>query len=317
MSNTYQIYLISDSTGETLDRVFLAIKAQFKNIKYDVKSYFFTRTENQVSKIMEEAKKNDNAIILYTIVDTSLAKFLANKGDEKKIPCFSVLGNLIMNFSKLLNQKASHVPSGQHALNEEYYERIEAIQFTMNHDDGNFVEELDRSDLILLGVSRTSKTPTSIYLANKGFKTSNIPLVNEHSIPESLKKNPRMACVVGLTTEAERLVDIRKNRMNSLKETENTSYTNLKKIEKEIGRQENEKWHERIIDIDILFFGDTILSTEHLKIPHPHCHERMFVLVPLMEIAGDLIHPILNLPIEDLYMNCEDPLEVILMEEEE
>jgi [pyruvate, water dikinase]-phosphate phosphotransferase / [pyruvate, water dikinase] kinase len=234
MSNTYQIYLISDSTGETLDRVFLAIKAQFKNIEYDVKSYFFTRTENQVSKIMEEAKKNDNAIILYTIVDTSLAKFLANKGGEKKIPCFSVLGNLIMNFSKLLNQKASHVPSGQHALNQEYYERIEAIQFTMAHDDGNLVEDINKADLILLGVSRTSKTPTSIYLANKGYKTLNIPLVNEQSIPESLKKNPKLSCVVGLTTEPQRLVDIRKNRMNALKEKENTNYTNINKIEKEI-----------------------------------------------------------------------------------
>jgi regulator of PEP synthase PpsR (kinase-PPPase family) len=234
MSNTYQIYLISDSTGETLDRVFLAIKAQFKNIEYDVKSYFFTRTENQVSKIMKEAKKNDNAIILYTIVDTSLAKFLANKGDQKKIPCFSVLGNLIMNFSKLLNQKASHVPSGQHALNEEYYERIEAIQFTMAHDDGNLIEDIDKADLILLGVSRTSKTPTSIYLANKGYKTLNIPLVNEQSIPESLKKNPKLSCVVGLTAEPQRLVDIRKNRMNALKEKENTNYTNIIKIEKEI-----------------------------------------------------------------------------------
>jgi regulator of PEP synthase PpsR (kinase-PPPase family) len=234
MGNTYQIYLISDSTGETLDRVFLAIKAQFKNIEYDVKSYFFTRTENQVSKIMEEAKKNDNAIILYTIVDTSLANFLANKGDEKKIPCFSVLGNLITNFSKLLNQKASHVPSGQHALNEEYYERIEAIQFTMAHDDGNLVEDISKADLILLGVSRTSKTPTSIYLANKGYKTLNIPLVNEQSIPESLKKNPKLSCVVGLTTEPQRLVDIRKNRMNALKEKENTNYTNISKIEKEI-----------------------------------------------------------------------------------
>ena len=234
MSNTYQIYLISDSTGETLDRVFLAIKAQFKNIEYDVKSYFFTRTENQVIKILEEAKQKENLIILYTIVDNNLAKFLANKSDEKKIPCFSVLGNLILNFSKLLNQKASHVPSGQHALNEEYYERIEAIQFTMNHDDGNMVEELDKSDLILLGVSRTSKTPTSIYLANKGFKTSNIPLVNENSIPKSLKENPKMACVIGLTTEAERLVDIRKNRMMTLKERENTSYTDIKKIKEEI-----------------------------------------------------------------------------------
>ena len=234
MSNTYQIYLISDSTGETLDRVFLAIKAQFKKIEYDVKSYFFTRTENQVSKIIDEAKKNHNAIILYTIVDTSLAKFLAKKGDEKKIPCFSVLGNLIMNFSKLLNQKASHVPSGQHALNEEYYKRIEAIQFTMAHDDGNLVEDIDKADLILLGVSRTSKTPTSIYLANKGYKTLDIPLVNEQSIPESLKKNPKLSCVVGLTTEPQRLVDIRKNRMNTLKEKENTNYTNISKIEKEV-----------------------------------------------------------------------------------
>ena len=234
MSSSYQIYLISDSTGETLDRVFLAIKAQFKNIKYDVKSYFFTRTENQVDKILEEAKKWKNTIILYTIVDSSLAKFLANKSDEKKIPCFGVLGNLILSFSKLLNQQASHVPSGQHVLNEEYYERIEAIQFTMNHDDGNLLGELDKSDLILLGVSRTSKTPTSIYLANKGFKTSNIPLVNENSIPESLKKNPKMACVVGLTTEAERLVDIRKNRMMTLKERENTSYTDIQKINKEV-----------------------------------------------------------------------------------
>ena len=234
MSNTYQIYLISDSTGETLDRVFLAIKAQFKNIEYEVKSYFFTRTENQIDKIMEEAKKKDNSIILYTIVDTSLAKFLANKGYEKKIPCFSVLGNLIMSFSKLLNQKASHVPSGQHALNEEYYERIEAIQFTMAHDDGNLVGDISKADLILLGVSRTSKTPTSIYLANRGFKTLNIPLINNHSVPEELKKNPKLTCVVGLTAEPERLVDIRKNRMNTLKETENTNYTNIKKIEKEI-----------------------------------------------------------------------------------
>jgi len=234
MSNTYQIYLISDSTGETLDRVFLAIKAQFKNIEYDIKSYFFTRTENQINKILDDAKKKPNSIILYTIVDNNLAKFLTNKSEEKKIPCFGVLGNLILSFSKLLKQEASHVTGGQHALNEEYYKRIEAIQFTMNHDDGNLIHEIDKSDLILLGVSRTGKTPTSIYLANRGFKTSNIPLVNENSIPNILKKKIKSLCVVGLITEAERLVDIRKNRMNTLKETENTSYTNIKSIKKEV-----------------------------------------------------------------------------------
>ena len=183
MTNTYQIYLISDSTGETLDRIFLALKAQFKNINYKVHSYSFTRTENQTLKILEDAKKNENSVILYTIVDNNLAKYLANESDKKKIPCFGVLGNLILNFSKILNQKASHEPSGQHALNDEYYERIEAIQFTMSHDDGNLINEIQQSDIILVGVSRTSKTPTAIYLANKGFKTSNIPLVNENSLP--------------------------------------------------------------------------------------------------------------------------------------
>ena len=146
-----------------------------------------------------------------------MAKYLANTSEEKKIPCFGVLGDLILSFSKLLNQKASHQPSGQYALNDEYYKRIEAIQFTMNHDDGNLVKELNKSDIILLGVSRTSKTPTSIYLANKGFKTSNIPLVNENSIPQILKENPKISCVVGLNTEPERLVDVRKNRMSSFK----------------------------------------------------------------------------------------------------
>jgi len=234
MSSTYQIYLISDSTGETLDRIFLALKAQFKNIKYKVHSCSFTRTENQILKILDDAKKNENSVILYTIVDNNLAKYLANASDQKKIPCFGVLGNLILNFSKILNQKASHEPSGQHVLNEEYYDRIEAIQFTMNHDDGNLLNDIEKSDIILVGVSRTSKTPTSIYLANKGFKTSNIPLVNENSLPKKLKENPQITCVIGLNTEPERLVDLRKNRMSSLKETENTKYTSIENIKKEI-----------------------------------------------------------------------------------
>ena len=234
MSNTYQIYLISDSTGETLDRIFLALKAQFKNIEYKVHSYSFTRTENQILKILEDAKKNHNSVILYTIVDTGLAKYLANKSDLKKIPCFGVLGNLILNFSKILNQEASHEPSGQHVLNEEYYERIEAIQFTMNHDDGNSIRDIDKSDIVLIGVSRTSKTPTSIYLANKGFRTSNIPLINENSVPKKLRENPNLTCVIGLNTEPERLAELRKNRMNSLKETENKDYTNIENIRKEV-----------------------------------------------------------------------------------
>jgi len=251
MSNTYQIYLISDSTGETLDRIFLALKAQFLNIEYNVHSYSFTRTENQILKILEDAKKNENPIILYTIVDNNLAKYLSNVSQDRKIPCFGILGNLILNFSKILNQKATHEPSGQHILNEEYYDRIEAIQFTMNHDDGNLINEVDKSDIVLVGVSRTSKTPTSIYLANKGFKTSNIPLVNENSLPEVLKQNPKMTCVVGLSTEPQRLADLRKNRMNSLKERENIKYTDLENIKKEVldAKRTFQKYKWPLIDV--------------------------------------------------------------------
>ena len=251
MNNTYQIYLISDSTGETLERIFLALKAQFKNIEYKIHSYSFTRTENQILKILEEAKKNKNSVILYTIVDNNLAKYLSNVSVNKKIPCFSVLGNLILNFSKILNQKASHEHSGQHALNDEYYERIEAIQFTMNHDDGNLTNDIDKSDIVLIGVSRTSKTPTSIYLANRGFKTSNIPLINENSLPKKLRDNPQLTCVVGLSTEPERLVEIRKNRMSSLRETENKDYTSIENIKKEIAdaKETFQKYSWPFIDV--------------------------------------------------------------------
>ena len=233
MKNTHQVYLISDSTGETLDRIFMALKAQFNNFDYDLNQFSFTRTENQISTILNDAKKQESPIILYTVVNSKLAKFLAEKANEKNIPCFGVLGDLILNFSKILNEKATHLPSAQHVLDEDYYKRIEAIQFTMNHDDGNNTENILESDIVLVGVSRTSKTPTSIYLANKGLKTSNIPLVNDMSIPNDIRKSKTL-CVVGLTTEAERLYDIRRNRLNSLKENEASDYTNLEKIRLEV-----------------------------------------------------------------------------------
>ncbi len=251
MNNTYQIFLISDSTGETLDRIFLALKAQFKNFNYKIHSYSFIRTQNQISKIIDVSSNQANSIILYTIVDVDLANFLLKQSERYKIPCFSVLGDLIINFSKILNKKATHVPSGQHTLNEEYYDRIDAIQFTMNHDDGNSINDLEKSDVILLGVSRTSKTPTSIYLANRGLRTSNIPLVNENSVPELLKKKPKISCVIGLTTEPSRLLDLRKNRMNSLKENDSINYTNLETISKEVekAKQTFKKYNWPVIDV--------------------------------------------------------------------
>ena len=262
MSSPYQIYLISDSTGETLDRIFLALKAQFKNFSYETNHFSFTRTENQVLKILETLNSKDKTIILYTIVDNNLSKFLSNEAKKKNIPCFGVLGDLIISFSKLLNQEASFKPSGQHALTDEYYKRIEAIQFTMNHDDGNLSNDLDKSDVILLGVSRTSKTPTSIYLANKGYKVSNIPIVNENSIPNNLKDKKNKFCIIGLTADADRLVEIRKNRLNSLKESSNTNYINLEKISREVesAKKTFQKYRWPIIDVSRKSVEETAAS---------------------------------------------------------
>ena len=189
MKNTYEIYLISDSTGETIDRIFIALKSQFPDFKYNINNFSFTRTQNQINEILKNIKNSENAIILYTLVDTDMSEFLLKEAKRYKIPCFGVLGELISNFSMLLKQKSLNIPSRQHKLNDEYYDRVEAIQFTIRHDDGNETDDIDDSDIIILGVSRTSKTPTSIYLANRGYKTSNIPLINEKSIPEKIKMN--------------------------------------------------------------------------------------------------------------------------------
>ena len=251
MGKIYEVYLVSDSTGETLDRIFLALQAQFSNLRYKSHQYAFTRTENQIMKILEICKKDKDSIILYTIVDTRLAQFLAAKSKETNIPCFGVLDDLILRFSKLLHQEASHIPSGQHVLGEDYYKRIEAVQFTMNHDDGKITRDIEKSDIVLLGISRTSKTPTSIYLANRGYKTCNIPIINKNSIPIKLIKNPKTSCVIGLTAEPSRLLDIRKNRMNLMNEEKHSSYTNIEKIRVELEMAKNifKKYNWPVIDV--------------------------------------------------------------------
>ena len=188
---------------------------------------------------------------LYTIVDTNLAKHLAAESLKNNIPCFGVLGNLILSFSKLLNQKATHKPSAQHVLDEDYYKRIEAIQFTMTHDDGKKNEDISKADIILLGVSRTSKTPTSIYLANRGFKTLNIPLVLDQKIPELLTKNENKFCVIGLTADPERLSEIRKTRANTNSNIDLKLYTSVEKIREEVDNSKSmfKKFSWPIIDV--------------------------------------------------------------------
>ena len=262
MSEKYNVYLISDSTGETLDRIFLSLKSQFSNFNYNKKEFVFVRTEQQIDKIIKECSFINNCIILYTVVETRLAKYLANKSLEKNIPCFGVLGNLILSFSKLLNQKASHKPSAQHVLDEDYYKRIEAIQFTMSHDDGKKTDDVNQSDIILLGVSRTGKTPTAIYLSNRGYKTMNIPLIGKQQIPSGLFDKNLTACVVGLFADPERLSDIRRNRVAMMNEANLPSYTDLDAIKKEVDESKAlyKKYNWPTIDITRKSIEETAAS---------------------------------------------------------
>ena len=238
MNEKYNVYLVSDSTGETLDRIFLSLKSQFANFDYEKKEFAFVRTEHQIDKIIKECNKSENSLILYTIVETKLAKYIAKQSEINDVPCFGILGNLILSFSKLLNQKAIHKPSAQHVLDADYYKRIEAIQFTMTHDDGKKVDDINNADVILLGVSRTSKTPTSIYLANRGYKTINIPLVPDRKLPENLISNTK-ACIIGLIADPERLADIRRNRVAIMKDHKIKEYTELEYIKKEVNESKN------------------------------------------------------------------------------
>jgi [pyruvate, water dikinase]-phosphate phosphotransferase / [pyruvate, water dikinase] kinase len=230
MNKIYQVYQISDSTGETLDRIFLALKAQFTDFDSKTVHHSFTRTKNQIDSIILKCKSEKNIIILYTIVDKDLAKYLADETKKNSIPCFEVLGSLISDFSKLLKKEATRKPSGQHALDKVYYDRIEAIQFTMSHDDGKIINNLEDSDVIIVGISRTSKTPTSIYLANRGYKVSNVPMIPNKNLPAKLFESSKKTCVVGLVCEASRLSDVRRNRIQSLNEDRTVNYTDEKEI---------------------------------------------------------------------------------------
>jgi hypothetical protein len=251
MNEKYNVYLVSDSTGETLDRIFLSLKSQFSDFKYAKKEFAFVRTEQQIDKIIKECSETKNSIILYTIVESKLAKYISTASEKNNVPCFGILGNLILSFSKLLNQKAMHKPSAQHVLDDDYYKRIEAIQYTMSHDDGKKLDDVAKADIVLLGVSRTSKTPTSIYLANRGYKTINIPLVLDQKIPEDLISNYKKKCVIGLVADPARLADIRRNRVVIMKENNIKEYTNLDSIKEEVDKSKQifKKYNWPIIDV--------------------------------------------------------------------
>ena len=228
------LHLLSDSTGETLEHIGKAAIAQFENVETIRHFWPMVRSEQHLQRILEEVARNPG-MVLFTLANQGLRKTLENGCRALGIPFVAPLDPVTDAMSNLLGQETRNRPGRKHVLDEAYFARIDAIQFTIAHDDGVGWENWEEADIVLAGVSRTSKTPTSIYLANRGYKTANIPLVLESPPPATLY-NLRHPMVVGLTTSAERLVQVRRNRLLSLNQAPETAYVDLERVNNEVAQ---------------------------------------------------------------------------------
>ena len=233
MSNIFHIHLVSDSTGETTQGVLRACIAQFEDIEIQEHIWPMIRSTAQMEVVIE-ALKEDPGPVIFTLVSSRTRQPLVETCTRLNVPCISVLDPVIESFAHFFNRKTVNRPGGQHTLNAEYFDRIDALHYVMAHDDGQATRDIDEADLLLVGVSRTSKTPTSIYLANHyGLKTANVPFVPGIALPAELF-NLKNMLVVGLTASADRLVQIRRNRLLMLKQQPETDYVDLDTVKAEI-----------------------------------------------------------------------------------
>lgn len=226
------LHLLSDSTGETLENIARAAIAQFENVEPVRHFWPMVRSDQHLERIIEELGRNPG-LVLFTLSNPALRKKLEKFCRAIGMPYLAPLDAVTDALSNILGQETSNRPGRKHILDEAYFARIDAIQFTIAHDDGNGWENWEEADIVLAGVSRTSKTPTSIYLANRGYKTANIPLVPESPPPESLYRL-RHPMVVGLTTSADRLVQVRRNRLLSLNQQPSTAYVDPESVQSEV-----------------------------------------------------------------------------------
>jgi regulator of PEP synthase PpsR (kinase-PPPase family) len=213
-TNYFHLHLVSDATGETLIMVARAAAAQYANVAPVEHLYPMVRSRRQLDLALNEITESPG-VVLYTLLDDELIEILEAKCRELGLPCMSILGPVLRLFQTYLHSETTHRAGAQHVLNAEYFQRIEALNYTMMHDDGQHVEGLNDADVVLVGVSRTSKTPTSIYLANRGIRTANIPLVPGIAVPPELEtaKHP---LIVSLHATPERLIQVRQNRLLGL-----------------------------------------------------------------------------------------------------
>ena len=226
------LHLLSDSTGETLENVAKAGLAQFDGVETIKHFWPMVRSEGHLDRILEEIAQRPG-LVLFTIVNADIRRKLEGRCHALGLPTVAALDPVIDALERMLGQEAKARPGRQHMLDAAYFRRVEAIQFTIAHDDGIGAEDWEEADIVLAGVSRSSKTPTAIYLANRGYKVANIPLVVEAPPPPALfhLKNP---LIVGLTTSPERLIQVRRNRLLALNQSPETAYVDQEKVSAEV-----------------------------------------------------------------------------------
>ncbi len=230
-----QLYLVSDSTGETVQAIARACIVQFEDVEGVEHHWNLVRSTAKVDQILQKVSESPG-IVLFTFVNQELRRHLMDGCRQLRVPCISVLDPFINAFENYLGEPARQQPGRQHALDADYFSRIDAMQFALTHDDGQGLWNLRSADVILTGVSRTSKTPTCIYLANRGIKAANVPFVPGIGLPEELlhMTDANAPLVVGLTKDPASLVQIRKNRLKMIAEDDETDYVDLETVKQEV-----------------------------------------------------------------------------------
>lgn len=228
----FHLHLVSDSTGETLESLVSAALVQFEGVAVQRHYWPLVRSATQMQRLMTDIEEYPG-LVMFTVVNDEIRAVLEQGCQAANLPTLAVLDPVINILGTYFGRKASAQPGRQHVMDSNYFDRIDALHFTMAHDDGQITEQLSAADIVLVGVSRTSKTPTSIYLANKGYKTANIPFVPRCPLPAELD-HLTDTFVIGLTTSPDRLAQIRANRLRSLNEGRETSYADIEQIKEEV-----------------------------------------------------------------------------------
>jgi regulator of PEP synthase PpsR (kinase-PPPase family) len=228
----FNVHLVSDSTGETLNAVMRAACAQFDNVEPLEHNYYLVRSQKQLERVLKEIESAPG-VVLYTITDEALRNRLEERCRELGSPTLPVIDAAVNMLSRYLGVQSAHKVAGQYHLDAEYFQRIETINFALQHDDGQHTEQLRDADVVLIGVSRTSKTPTCVYLGNRGVKAANIPLVPGVELPD-IVMGPGAPLVVGLKITQERLVHIRRQRLASMNEDTDSVYADDEAVKEEL-----------------------------------------------------------------------------------